>query len=100
MNVSIAVGDVRVEFKGSPESVMRSAIGFLSKQIPAIDLARKISLDYAVTELIDIYSNLIKITPDGPRVIPELDDAEAKKLSDKDRVMLGAGSIENCQGSE
>jgi hypothetical protein len=88
VNVSIAVGDVRVEFKGSPESVMRSAIGFLAKQIPAIDLARKISLDYAVTELIDIYSNLIKITPDGPRVIPELDDAEAKKLSDKDRVML------------
>ena len=67
---------------------MRSAIGFLAKQIPAIDLARKISLDYAVTELIDIYSNLIKITPDGPRVILELDDAEAKKLSDKDRVML------------
>jgi predicted transcriptional regulator len=88
VNVSIAVGDIRVEFNGSPESVMRSAIGFLAKQIPTIDLARKISLDYAVTELIDIYSNLIKITPDGPRVIPELDDAEAKKLSDKDRVML------------
>ena len=87
VNVSMLVGDVRVEFKGSPESVMRSAIGFLAKQIPAIDLARKISLDYAVTELIDIYSNLIKITPDGPRVILELDDADAKKLSDKDRVM-------------
>ena len=89
VNVSIAVGDIRVEFNGSPESVVRSAIGFLAKQIPAIDLARKISLDYAVTELIDIYSSLIKITPEGPRVIPELGDtAEGKKLSDKEMVML------------
>lgn len=88
VNVSIAVGDIRVEFNGSPESVMRSAIGFLAKQIPTIDLARKISLDYAVTELIDIYSDLIKITPEGPRVIPEIDNAEAKRMSDKDRIML------------
>jgi predicted transcriptional regulator len=88
VNVSIAVGDIRVEFNGSPESVMRSAIGFLAKQIPTIDLARKISLDYAVTELIDIYSDLIKITPEGPRVIPEVDNAGAKRMSDKDRIML------------
>jgi predicted transcriptional regulator len=88
VNVSIAVGDIRVEFNGSPESVMRSAIGFLAKQIPTIDLARKISLDYAVTELIDIYSDLIKITPEGTRVIPEIDNAEAKRMSDKDRIML------------
>ena len=88
VNVSIAVGDIRVEFNGSPESVVRSAIGFLAKQIPVIDLAQKISLDYAVTELINIYSSLIKITPEGPRVIPELDDAEGKKLSDKEIVML------------
>jgi DNA-binding MarR family transcriptional regulator len=89
LNVSIAIGDIRVEFNGSPESVIKSAIGFLVKQIPAIDLARKISLDYAVTELVDIYSALIKITPEGPRVIPESDDtAEGKKLSDKEMVML------------
>jgi predicted transcriptional regulator len=88
VNVSIAVGQIRVEFNGSPESVMRSAIGFLAKQIPTIDLARKISLNYAVTELIDIYSDLIKITPEGPRVIPEVDNAEAKGMSDKDKIML------------
>jgi len=87
VNVSIVVGDIRVQFNGTPESVMRSVISFLAKQIPAIDLAKKISLDYAVTDLIDTYSNLIKITPEGPRVIPELED-EAKKLSDKEIVML------------
>ena len=67
---------------------MRSAIGFLAKQIPAIDLAKKISLNYAVTDLIDIYSNLIKITPEGPRVIPENRSIEAKKMSDKEMIML------------
>ncbi|MDP9498947.1 MAG: hypothetical protein M3P20_03220, partial [Thermoproteota archaeon] len=51
VNVAIQVGDIRVEFSGSPDSVMRSAIGFLAKQIPAIDLAKRISLDYAVTDL-------------------------------------------------
>jgi DNA-binding MarR family transcriptional regulator len=89
VNVSIAVGDIRIEFNGSPESVVRSAIGFLAKQIPAINLAQKISLNYSVTELIDVYSSLIKITPEGPRVIPELGDVtEGKKLSDKEMVML------------
>lgn len=62
VNVSIKVGDITVEFSGSSDSVMRSAIGFLAKQIPAIDLAKRISLDYAVTDLIDTYANLIKIT--------------------------------------
>src|ERR687891_186317 len=88
VNVSIAVGDVRVEFKGSPESVMRSAIGFLAKQIPAIDLAKRISLDYAVTDLIDFYANFIKITPEGPRVITDQRNMDAKKLSDKEIIML------------
>lgn len=88
VNVAIQVGDIRVEFSGSPDSVMRSAIGFLAKQIPAIDLAKRISLDYAVTDLIDIYANFIKITPEGPRVISDQRNMDAKKLSDKEIIML------------
>lgn len=88
LNVSITVGDVKVQFNGSSESVMTSVISFLAKQVPTIDLAKKISLNYAVTDLIDTYSNLIKITPEGPRVIPQLQEPEMKELSDKERVML------------
>ena len=88
MNVSITVGDVKVQFNGSSESVMMSVISFLTKQVPTIDLAKKISLNYAVTDLINTYSNLIKITPEGPRVIPQLEESEMKKLSDKEIVML------------
>jgi DNA-binding MarR family transcriptional regulator len=87
VTVSITVGDVKVQFNGSAESVMTSVITFLTKQVPTLDLAKKISLSYAVTELIETYSNLIRITPEGPRVIPEL-QGSAIKLSDKQLVAL------------
>src|SRR5437870_12511119 len=86
--VSISVGEVKVQFNGSPESVLTSVINFLTKQVPTIDLARKISLNYAVTELIDLFSNFIKITPEGPRVILEHEQFGMKKLSDKEIVTL------------
>jgi DNA-binding HxlR family transcriptional regulator len=89
VNVSITIGDIKVQFNGSAQSVMISVINFLTKQVPTIDLAKKISLNYAATELIETYSNLIKITPEGPRVIPALDEEPGiKKLSDKETVAL------------
>jgi DNA-binding HxlR family transcriptional regulator len=88
INVSITIGDVRVEFNGSADSVLTSVISFISKQIPTIDLARKISLNYAATDLIETYANLIKITPEGPRIIPDFDELGQKKISDKEMVAL------------
>jgi len=88
VNVSITVGEVKVQFNGSPELVLTSVINFMTKQVPTIDLARKISLSYAVTELIDLFSNFIKITPEGPRVILEHEEFGMKKLSDKENVAL------------
>jgi hypothetical protein len=88
VNVSITVGEVKVQFNGSPELVLTSVINFMTKQVPTIDLARKISLSYAVTELIDLFSNFIKITPEGPRVILEREEFGTKKLSDKENVAL------------
>ncbi|MEP0825607.1 MAG: hypothetical protein HRF40_08985, partial [Nitrososphaera sp.] len=84
VNVTVTVGDVKVQFSGSADSVMASVLGFLSKQVPSMDLARKISLNYSAQELIETYAHLIKITPEGPRVIPDSDS----KLSDKDMVAL------------
>jgi predicted transcriptional regulator len=84
VNVIVTVGDVKVQFSGSAESVMASVINFLSKQVPSMDLAKKISLNYTAPELIETYAHLIKMTPEGPRVIPEGDS----RLSDKDMVAL------------
>lgn len=84
VNVIVTVGDIKVQFSGSAESVMSSVMSFLSKQVPSMDLAKKISLNYSAQELIEAYSHLIKITPEGPRVIPDSD----ARLSDKDMVAL------------
>jgi predicted transcriptional regulator len=84
VSVSVTVGDVKVQFSGSAESVMASVMNFLSKQVPGMDLARKILLNYSATELIETYSKLIKITQEGPRVIPD----HGVNLSDKDIVAL------------
>ena len=89
INASITFGDVKVQFNGSAESVLTSIINFLTKHIPTLDLARKISLNYAVTDLIETYSNLIKITPEGPRVIiSDPYELGIKKISDKEMVAL------------
>jgi DNA-binding MarR family transcriptional regulator len=86
VNVSISIGDIRVQFNGSADSVITSVISFLTKQIPSLELANRISLNYTIADLIESYSDIIKITPEGPRIIPILD--EVRKLSDKQIVAL------------
>src|SRR5215212_9754789 len=81
INASITLGDVKVQFNGSAESVLTSIINFVTKHVPTLELARKISLNYAVTDLIETYSNLIKI-------IPDLYEIGIKKISDKEMVAL------------
>jgi hypothetical protein len=88
VNVVISIGDIRVQFNGSADSVMTSVISFLTKQIPTLELANRISLNYTIAELIHSYSDIIKITPEGPRIISILDGVEVRKLPDKQTVAL------------
>ena len=88
VSVSIIVGDVKVQFNGSAESVLSSVVSFLAKQVPMFELAKKISLNYSISELINLFSNFIKITPEGPRVILEKQELRKKNLSDKEVVAL------------
>ena len=82
--VSVTIGDVTVQFSGAAESVALSVLSFLTKEVPSLDLARKITLNFGAQELIDSYGHLIKFTPEGPRVIPE----SGARLSEKDIVAL------------
>jgi hypothetical protein len=81
--VVVTYGDIRVEFSGSPELVIRSIHEFISKEIPSLDLARSISVSYSLNDLIQIFRDYIRMTEEGPRVW-----AQDKKLSDKDLVSL------------
>ena len=88
MNVSVQLGDIKVQFSGEPENVASSVMNFLSKNIPEIVLAKKIFLNYSISELIDLYSSIIKITPEGPKILPANGEMQNKKFSDKEIVML------------
>jgi hypothetical protein len=88
VSVSVAIGDIKVQFNGSAESVLRSAIAFISKQVPTLDLARRISLNYSATELIESFAAFIKITTEGPRIILDSRETGIKKVSDKQMVAL------------
>jgi len=79
----VAYGDVKVEFSGSPEVVFRSLHEFISKEIPNIDLARSISVNYSLNDLVQMFKDYIRFTEEGPRVW-----VQDRKLSDKDVILL------------
>jgi predicted transcriptional regulator len=81
--VSISLGEARAEFSGSPEVVLQSVNNFISKQIPEIDLARKLSLNYSTKDLVEKFKDYVKITPEGPRIWNQ-----ERKMSDKELVVL------------
>ena len=79
----MSYGDTKVEFSGSPDVVMRSLHEFVSKVIPNMDLARVISVNYSLNDLIQLFKEYVRVTPEGPRVW-----TQDKKLSDRDVIML------------
>lgn len=83
--VSISINDITVQFSGSSESVLSSVMTFISKHVPTLDLAKRISLNYSTTELIEQFGNFVKITPEGPMVDVTFSHV---KLSDKQVVVL------------
>ena len=83
LRVSASYGEEKVEFSGSPEVVMRSLHEYVSKWIPNMDLARVISVNYSLNDLIQLFKEYVRVTPEGPRVW-----TQDKKLSDRDVIML------------
>ncbi len=62
---------------------MRSLHEFVSKMIPNMDLARVISVNYSLNDLVQMFKEYVRVTPEGPRVW-----TQDKKLSDRDVIML------------
>jgi DNA-binding transcriptional ArsR family regulator len=83
LSISVSYGDSSVQFSGSPEVVMRSLLEFVSKVIPNMDLARTISVNYSLNDLIQMFKEYVRVTPEGPRVW-----TQDRKLSDRDVIML------------
>jgi DNA-binding transcriptional ArsR family regulator len=83
LSVSVTYGEVKVDFSGSPEVVFRSLHEFIGKVIPNIDLARSISVNYSLNDLVQMFKDYIRFTEEGPRVW-----MQDRKLSDKDVILL------------
>jgi DNA-binding transcriptional ArsR family regulator len=83
LSVAVTYGDVKVEFSGSAEVVFRSLNEFISKEIPNIELAKSISVNYSLNDLIQMFKDYIRFTEEGPRVW-----VQDRKLSDKDVIAL------------
>ena len=83
LSVVVTYGEVKVEFSGSPDVVFRSLHEFIAKEIPNIDLAKSISVNYSLNDLIQMFNDYIRFTEEGPRVW-----VQDKKLSDKDVIAL------------
>jgi hypothetical protein len=83
LRVTVNLGEDRVEFSGSPEMVMRSLHEYVSKMVPNMDLARIISVNYSLNDLILMFKEYVRVTPEGPRVW-----TQDKRLSDRDVIML------------
>ena len=62
---------------------MRSLHEYVSKWSPNMDLARVISVNYSLNDLIQMFKDYVRITPEGPRVW-----TQDKKLSDRDVILL------------
>ncbi len=97
LSVIVSYGDARVEFSGSPEVVLRSLHEFVSKVVPNLELARAITANYSLNEIIQLFREYIRITPEGPRVW-----IEDKRLSDRDVILLQlvAARASNLTGKE
>jgi hypothetical protein len=83
LTLSVSYGDVKVDFSGPPDMVIRSLHEFVSKVIPDVDLARAITANFSLNEIIQMFKDYVKITPEGPRVW-----AGEKKLSDREVILL------------
>ncbi len=81
--VTVSLGDSSAEFSGTPEIVLQSINNFISKTVPEIDLAKKLSMNFSTKDLVDKFQDFVRITPEGPRVL-----ADQAKLSDKELVAL------------
>ena len=83
LRVTVSLGGNTFDFQGSPESVMHSVNDFVLKQIPSLDLAKRISVNYSAAELMETFANHVKITPEGPRVWKG-----ERKLTDREVISL------------
>src|SRR3984893_15643687 len=83
LNVIVSLGEARAEFSGTAEIVLQSVNNFVSKNVPEINLARKLSMNFSTKDVVEKFQDFVRITPEGPRIW-----TQDGRLSDKEQVGL------------
>ena len=84
LKVRVEYNGVVADFSGKDaDEVLHAIYGFLAGIIPELELAKKLHLRYTLRDLAEMFGDYIKVTPEGPRVMPP-----DVKLSDKQIIAL------------
>ncbi|MEM1515528.1 MAG: hypothetical protein QXT26_03235 [Thermoproteota archaeon] len=66
LEVTLKYKDVETKIVGRPDEVIRALFNFMSKILPAYDLATQLTLSIDVEDLLRSIKGLIAFTPEGP----------------------------------
>jgi DNA-binding transcriptional ArsR family regulator len=82
MKVHLKLDSFETDIEGSPEEVALEVNRIASQLLPTFNIARKVFLNFSLSDLINKFGDFVKITPEGPRVVTD------KPLSDKIMIAL------------
>jgi hypothetical protein len=82
MKVHMKLDSFETELEGPPEDVALEVNRLASQVLPTFNLARKVFLSFSLNDLMTRFSDYVRITPEGPRVVSQ------RPLSDKLLIAL------------
>ena len=83
LEVTIKYGALEKKVIGQPDQVAREVLTFLTKEIPALELASHLSLSVDLNELAKDCEGILAVTPEGVVVTVPVD-----KLADRELILL------------
>ncbi|MEM0010416.1 MAG: hypothetical protein QW424_07280 [Candidatus Bathyarchaeia archaeon] len=66
LELTVKYGDIETKFVGKPDEVIRAFLNFVSRFLPAYDLANQLTLSIDLEGLMRSVKGLIAFTPEGP----------------------------------
>ncbi len=92
LQVTVKYGELRADYEGSPDEVLRGVIDFLKRVHPALEVVEKISLTTDLNKLLKSLEGLVAVQPSGPVILYE------KKMTIEQAIsLLLGGAYASCQ---
>jgi len=71
LQVTVKYGELRADYEGSPDDVLRGVIDFLRRVHPALEVVEKISLTTDLNNLLKALEGVVAVQPSGPVILSE-----------------------------